>query len=68
MDSLLVPSVLDVLFARLLQMILIYIGQGCWRLEMVVSLKFLARTLAYDSVMADDGDEVDDLIKKDIDF
>ena len=26
---------------------------------MVVSLKFLARTLAYDSVMADDGDEVD---------
>ena len=49
-------------------MILIYIGQGCQRLEMVVSLKFLARTLAYDSVMADDGDEVDDLTKEYIDF
>ena len=35
---------------------------------MVVSLKLLARTLAYDTVMSDDGDEVDDLIKKDIDF
>ena len=31
-------------------------------------MKFLARTLAYDSVMADDGDEVDDLTKEYIDF
>ena len=68
MDSLLVPSVLDVLLARLLEMEMTYIGHGCWRLMMVVSLKFLARTLAYDTVMSDDGDEVDDLIKKDIDF
>ena len=62
------PSILDVLLARLLEMEMIYIGHSCLRLMMVVSLKFLARTLAYDTVMSDDGDEVDDLIKKDIDF
>ena len=67
-DSLLVPSVLDVLLARLLEMEMIYIGQGCWRLMMVVSLKFPARTLTYDTVMSDDGDEVDDLTKENIDF
>ena len=61
MDSLLVPSVLDVLLARLLEMIIIFIGQGCIRLMMVVSLKLLARTLAYGTVMAYDGEENDDL-------
>ena len=38
------------------------------RLLMVVSLKFFARTLAYDTVMSDDGHEVGDLTKEYNDF
>ena len=34
----------------------------------MVSLKFLARTLAHDTVMSDDGDEVDDLTKEGIEI
>ena len=55
------PSVFNVLLARLLEMIMIYIGHSCLRLMMVVSLKFLARTLAYGTVMAYVGEENDDL-------